>query len=376
MSLNSYLVTNEIRPLPGSGWTSKNAANAQDSIAKYKEKLNIPRGQKGYIEPDTFKLKRDINNQELLEITPKRSCVVDKPECVKYNYVIPKKYLQEGVVTAKIENQILENELDELQAQHGELQTTHSELQQQHGNLQQHQADLQQQRDALQQQQTLIQLELEATRDILREVDENKTIEVQQLNKDIMNLVELLEKSQTLNNFLNSDSDMYKAPSTGFNGQPAGPPPVFNGPPAGHKNLGGIKSEEEQIGELNARRTTEKERLKQKATPVFAGLTNIEIKGLLRKWSKVLEDEPYLFQVNVSASGWRVEFKFDKDSTTNDKIAKELFLDYPDGIRLFEIKNPNNGGKKSRRDRKKSMRKKSRRNRKKSMRKKTRSCKR
>ena len=34
MSLNSYLVTDEIRPLPGSGWTSKNAANAQDSITK------------------------------------------------------------------------------------------------------------------------------------------------------------------------------------------------------------------------------------------------------------------------------------------------------------------------------------------------------
>ena len=59
MSLNSYLVTDTIRPLPGSGWTSKNAANAQDSIAKYKEKLNIRRGQKGYIEPDSFNLKAD-----------------------------------------------------------------------------------------------------------------------------------------------------------------------------------------------------------------------------------------------------------------------------------------------------------------------------
>ena len=123
MSLNSYIVTDEIRPLPGSGWTSKNAANAQDSIAKYKEKLNIPTGQKGYIEPGTFKLKDNVDKQKLLDITPKRSCVVDKPECVKYNYIIPENYLKDGVKNAKIENQILENELDELQADKNQMQT-------------------------------------------------------------------------------------------------------------------------------------------------------------------------------------------------------------------------------------------------------------
>ena len=111
MSLNSYLVTNEIRPLPGSGWTSKNAANAQDSIAKYKEKLNIPRGQKGYIDPTVFNLKDDFNKDDLTNIEPKRSCVVEKPECVKYNYLIPEKYLKDGAKNAKIENQITDNNM-------------------------------------------------------------------------------------------------------------------------------------------------------------------------------------------------------------------------------------------------------------------------
>ena len=47
-----------------------------------------------------------------MNIEPKRSCVVSKPECVKYNYVIPENYLKEGFKNAKIENQILENELE------------------------------------------------------------------------------------------------------------------------------------------------------------------------------------------------------------------------------------------------------------------------
>jgi hypothetical protein len=72
MSLNSYIVTDEIRPLPGSGWTSKNAASQADSIVKYKEKLNILRGQKGYIDPAVFNLKDDFNKEVLMNIEPKR----------------------------------------------------------------------------------------------------------------------------------------------------------------------------------------------------------------------------------------------------------------------------------------------------------------
>ena len=138
MSLNSYLVTDEIRPLPGSGWTSKNAASRADSIVKYKEKLNISRGQKGYIDPAVFNIKDNFNKDDLMNIEPKMSCVVEKPECVKYNYVIPKEYLQDGIETAKVENQILE----------------------------QQQSD-----NALQQQNTLIKEELDAALEIIRNME-------------------------------------------------------------------------------------------------------------------------------------------------------------------------------------------------------------
>jgi hypothetical protein len=198
MSLNSYLVTDEIRPLPGSGWTSKNAANIDDSKAKYKEKLNIPTGQKGYIDPSIFNLNAEFNKDkpDLINLKPKRSCVVEKPECVQYNYVIPEKYLKNGAKNAKIENQILENELDELQAQHGELQTAHNTLQEQ--------------RD-------LIQTELQATKEILSEIEINKNMTIYDLEDKLVNLEKLLEESQGLNqqqvdNFFNSN--MFEAPTT------------------------------------------------------------------------------------------------------------------------------------------------------------------
>ena len=140
MSLNSYLVTDAIRPLPGSGWTSKNANNIEDSVSKYKEKLNVSTGQKGYIDPSIFNLNDEFNKDkdksDLINLKPKRSCVVEKPECVQYNYVVPEKYLKNGAKNAKIKNQILENELDELQAQHGELQQQHGELQLRYDNSQ------------------------------------------------------------------------------------------------------------------------------------------------------------------------------------------------------------------------------------------------
>jgi hypothetical protein len=230
MSLNSYLVTDEIRPLPGSGWTSKNAANAQDSIAKYKEKLNIPTGQKGYIEPETFKLNDNVDKQELLDITPKRSCVVDKPECVKYNYIIPENYLKDGVKNAKIENQILENELDELQAEHGDLQQQHGDLQQQHGDLQQQHGDLQTRLNTAnneleasrtenreigqlklecleqtkllriqEEQMKLIKRELKETEDILHDVETKKDLEINDLNVDIENFYDKLKETSKLN---------------------------------------------------------------------------------------------------------------------------------------------------------------------------------
>ena len=196
MSLNSYLVTDEIRPLPGSGWTSKNAANIDDSKAKYKEKLNIRQGQKGYIDPAVFNLNDDFNKDDLMNIEPKRSCVVEKPECVQYNYVIPEKYLKNGAKNAKIENRILENELDELQAQHGELQTAHNTLQEQ--------------RD-------LIQTELQATKEILSEIEIKKNMTIYDLEDKLVNLEKLLEESQRLNqqevdNFFNSN--MFEAPTT------------------------------------------------------------------------------------------------------------------------------------------------------------------
>jgi len=147
MSLNSYIVTDEIRPLPGSGWTSKNAASRADSIVKYKEKLNISRGQKGYIDPAVFNIKDNFNKDDLMNIEPKMSCVVDKPECVKYNYIIPKEYLQDGFENAKIENQILEQ-------------------QQSDNALQQQQSD-----NALQQQNTLIKEELDAALEIIRNME-------------------------------------------------------------------------------------------------------------------------------------------------------------------------------------------------------------
>jgi chromosome segregation ATPase len=156
MSLNSYLVTDAIRPLPGSGWTSKNANNIEDSVSKYKEKLNVSTGQKGYIDPSIFNLNDEFNKDkdksDLINLKPKRSCVVEKPECVQYNYVVPEKYLKNGAKNAKIKNQILENELDELQAQHGELQQQHGELQQQHGELQLRYDNSQGESNALQEQ--------------------------------------------------------------------------------------------------------------------------------------------------------------------------------------------------------------------------------
>ena len=278
MSLNSYLVTDEIRPLPGSGWTSKNAANSPDSIAKYKEKLNIPRGQKGYIDPAEFKLKDGFDKDALMNIEPKRSCVVSKPECVQYNYVIPETYLKEGIKNAKIENQILENELEELEAQHGDLKQQHDDLNTSHGALQRQHDDLNtshgelqrqnsqshQQHDELQQQQLELQTrldtaiseleqsrtenreivplrvertelnkilrnqkqqsknikaELDTTMDVLKDIEDGKNLEIDILNERMRGLESLLIESQGLltqdvNHFLNSD--MLVAPTTNF----------------------------------------------------------------------------------------------------------------------------------------------------------------
>ena len=186
MSLNSFLVTDEIRPLPGSGWTSKNAANRQDSIAKYKEKLNIPRGQKGYIDPAEFKLKDNFDKEDLMNIEPKRSCVVSKPECVQYNYVVPNRYLQDGIENAKVENQILENEYEELEAQHGEL-TTANTLQQQ-------------QSDALQQQNTLIKEELKAVLEIMSNMENIEFENTFDFKNKLQELKVKLEQSQMLVN--------------------------------------------------------------------------------------------------------------------------------------------------------------------------------
>jgi chromosome segregation ATPase len=209
--------------LPGSGWTSKNAANTQDSITKYKEKLNVSTGQKGYIDPAVFNLNDDFNKKDLTNIEPKRSCVVEKPECVKYNYVIPEKYLKDGAKNAKIENRILENELDELQAQHGKLQTTHSELQQQHGNLQTRlntaNSELEASRtenreigqlktECLEQtkllriqeeQMELIKRELKETEDILHDVEIKKDLEINDLNVDIENFYDKLKETSKVN---------------------------------------------------------------------------------------------------------------------------------------------------------------------------------
>ena len=254
MSLNSYLVTDEIRPLPGSGWTSKNAANLEDSKSKYKEKLNIPIGQKGYIDPAVFKLKDNFNKDDLMNIEPKRSCVVSKPECVKYNYVVPNRYLQEGFENAKIENQILENELVELQRQHDDLNTRHGALQQQNNQSQQQNNQSHQQHGALQQQQLELQTrldtaiseleqsrtenreigplriertelnkilktqkqqsenikaELDTTMDVLKDIERGKNLEIDILNERMLGLESLLIKSQMLltqdvNHFLNS----------------------------------------------------------------------------------------------------------------------------------------------------------------------------
>ena len=264
MSLNSYLVTDEIRPLPGSGWTSKNAANLEDSKSKYKEKLNIPIGQKGYIDPAVFKLKDNFNKDDLMNIEPKRSCVVSKPECVKYNYVVPNRYLQEGFENAKIENQILENELVELQRQHDDLNTRHGALQQQNNQSQQQNNQSHQQHGALQQQQLELQTrldtaiseleqsrtenreigplriertelnkilktqkqqsenikaELDTTMDVLKDIEDGKNLEIDTLNERMRGLESLLIESQGLltqdvNHFLNSD--MLVAPTTNF----------------------------------------------------------------------------------------------------------------------------------------------------------------
>lgn len=231
MSLNSYLVTDEKRPLPGSGWTSKNAANIDDSKAKYKEKLNIPRGQKGYIDPAVFNLNDDFNKDDLMKIEPKRSCVVEKPECVQYNYVIPEKYLKNGAKNAKIENRILENDYEELQAQHAELQTAHSNLGTAHDALQQQNNELlrqhresNQQRDALQQQQLgNLQTRLDkATRELEKSRTENLEY-VNQMNEINKMLNENAEDSDKIQKAL-----LY-----------SGPPPGFEGPPTGNKNLGG-----------------------------------------------------------------------------------------------------------------------------------------
>ena len=114
MSKNSYIITDKKTVFPGSnGFTSKKSANQAESINKYHAKLNAPIGNNDYINPETFNLKTPLNKDDadLKNLTPKRSCVVDKPECVQYNYVIPEKYLKDGAKNAKIENQITDNNM-------------------------------------------------------------------------------------------------------------------------------------------------------------------------------------------------------------------------------------------------------------------------
>jgi len=224
MSLNSYLVTDEKRPLPGSGWTSKNAANSQDSIAKYKEKLRVAQGQKGYIDPAVFNLKDDFNKEDLMDIEPKRSCVVEKPECVQYNYVIPEKYLKHGAKNAKIENQILENDYEELQAQHAALQQQHRELNQQHDALQQQHRESNQQHDALQQQQYS---------DLQTRLD-TANLELEKSRTKNRQLVEQMEEIHNMIKENAEDSDQIQKALLY-----SGPPPGFEGQPRGNKNLGG-----------------------------------------------------------------------------------------------------------------------------------------
>jgi len=109
------------------------------------------------------------------------------------------------------------------------------------------------------------------------------------------------------------------------------------------------KDKWDKFDELNRKRDVEKCRLTKLIIPIYDAVPSYAKKAtFLNKWID-LKNENYQFTLATGSSGWRVEFRQKPNTTPN------LFIIY-DSVRLFDVDNPNVGGRSKKRSNKRKKR--------------------